>query len=509
MKIIRGAIEGIHYRVVNGRAFPIVRGGDGPSPTLDELRASIDYLDACLTDIHARGSGRALDDAEQVQFDEGVAERARLLAEHTALAARHAQIADLARNRPAAVVSGDGPASAPNVNLNRDADPFDMSEVRWNAPASVVRGKALAAIEKVGHISDADREKAESVLRSIDTYDGAVAKHIIATGSDTYRQAFQKIASGDVALLSNDERQSVEVARAASLTSASGGYAVPFTLDPTIIDTGSHTVNPFRQISRVVQTTTNVWHGVSSAGVTASWDAEAAEVSDDTPTLAQPAVTCYKGQAFVPFSVEIGGDWAAIESDLRGMIQRGKDDLEGAAFATGTGSAQPKGVVTAIAAVSGSKVAPATGETFAVADVYATEAALAARYRSRASWVANKAWYSKIRQFDTAGGSSFWANLGGGQPPELMMYPAYESSDMDGALPDAAVDAQNYALLLGDFSNYLIADRVGMSIELVPHLFHTSNNRPSGQRGFLAWWRVGADVVNTDAFRLLSIPTAA
>ena len=44
--------------------------------------------------------------------------------------------------------------------------------------------------------------------------------------------------------------------------------------------------------------------------------------------------------------------------------------------------------------------------------------------------------------------------------------------------------------------------RPGMNVEFVPHLFTTGSNRPSGQRGLYAWWRVGADSVNDLAFRL-------
>ena len=40
-------------------------------------------------------------------------------------------------------------------------------------------------------------------------------------------------------------------------------------------------------------------------------------------------------------------------------------------------------------------------------------------------------------------------------------------------------------LVVGDFSNFLVAQRAGMSVELIPHLFATGNNRPSGQRGWL------------------------
>jgi HK97 family phage major capsid protein len=61
-------------------------------------------------------------------------------------------------------------------------------------------------------------------------------------------------------------------------------------------------------------------------------------------------------------------------------------------------------------------------------------------------------------------------------------------------------------LVFGDFDNYVIADRVGTTVEFIPHLFHTTSNRPSGQRGWFAYFRVGADVVDNGAFRLFHNP---
>lgn len=78
---------------------------------------------------------------------------------------------------------------------------------------------------------------------------------------------------------------------------------VPFTLDPSIILTSDGSINPLRRISRVVQTVTDNWNGVSSAGVTAEWLAEAAESADAAPTLAQPTVAVHKGSAFIPVLV--------------------------------------------------------------------------------------------------------------------------------------------------------------------------------------------------------------
>ena len=41
------------------------------------------------------------------------------------------------RTRPANVIEGDGNKGAPNMIVRND--PFDMSEVRWNAPVGEVR----------------------------------------------------------------------------------------------------------------------------------------------------------------------------------------------------------------------------------------------------------------------------------------------------------------------------------------------------------------------------------
>ena len=73
---------------------------------------------------------------------------------------------------------------------------------------------------------------------------------------------------------------------------------------------------------------------------------------------------------------------------------------------------------------------------------------------------------------------------------------------MDGVINAGAT---NNVLIFGDFSNYVIADRVGMTVETIPHLFATANNRPTGQRGFYAFYRLGADSVNDGAFSMLDV----
>jgi HK97 family phage major capsid protein len=74
---------------------------------------------------------------------------------------------------------------------------------------------------------------------------------------------------------------------------------IPLTLDPAINLTSNGSINPLRQLARVVQISTDTWNGVTSAGVTSEWTAEAAEMADASPTLASPSIPVYKGDAFV------------------------------------------------------------------------------------------------------------------------------------------------------------------------------------------------------------------
>jgi HK97 family phage major capsid protein len=88
------------------------------------------------------------------------------------------------------------------------------------------------------------------------------------------------------------------------------------------------------------------WKGVSSAGVTAAYAAEATEASDNSPTLAQPIITPQRGQCFVPFSRELSQDWDAIQAELVRLVVDAKNIVDGTMFLSGvTASNQPIGIL--------------------------------------------------------------------------------------------------------------------------------------------------------------------
>ena len=402
--------------------------------------------------------------------------------------------------------NGGDPLGEPD-SINHDRKLWDFDAIQRavrDGANTEIRSRALSAVEKVpGMAKDDHREAATRFVEMVDEdsdYGRTVYQHVLNTSSPEYFKAWRQWIDASLKNRSAPDAERI-LSRAQSLTDGEGGYAVPLPIDPTIVKNYDVGVNPFRGLARQTTITGDVLRTVNYTAVAASWDGEAAEVSDDASTLANIDITVHKAQAFVPHSIEIGQDHPNFTEVMGDLIRDGRDDLEATAFATGTGTNQPVGIVTALTGGS-FEVSSNSTDTFALADVYDLEEELPAQARARASWVANKRIYQAMREAGGANLDDFWANLGQGQPSQLLGYPAFESSAMDGTITALS---DNYVLILGDFSNYWIVDRAGLAIEVIPHLFATGNNRPSGQRGLYAWWRVGADSVNDRRFRMLNV----
>lgn len=434
----------------------------------------------------------------------------RLNAEHDAALAEVRDALTEGTNPPAPSGERKGGGDVAPVDTNRRSaefiagkyrNPWDTSEMRvgYGDVGGELRSRARDAIEKMPHASDKVREAATQFVQR-DGKGSPVAQLVLASTSQRYFDAFAKIirSNGNVAALTQEEQQII--ARAMSLTDSAGGFMVPFQLDPTIILTANGSVNQVRQIARVVQATGDVWHGVSSAGVSGSWDGELEEVSDDAPTLAQPSVPIHKYQTFVPLSHEVAQDAAGLAEEISALIAFDKDTKESISHVTGSGTGQPTGIITALTGGS-SVVASATTDTLAVADVYNLDGALPQRYAANGSWLGHRKIYNRIRQLDTAGGNALWGQLAEGRKSELLGRPDYISEAMDDSLTALA---DNLVLVFGDFKNYVIADRLGTTMSYIPHLFG-ANGRPNGSAGWHAWSRSGADSVNDAAFRVLNV----
>jgi HK97 family phage major capsid protein len=365
-------------------------------------------------------------------------------------------------------------------------------------PVEAARNDAMRALEievRADRVPAKAAERVEKVIGRDTT--GIDARYVAAHAAPAYSTAFGKIISGRSAFeLTPDEQDAVRMAleanRALTLGSTAG-YGVPISLDPTIIPLGNGAANPLRELADVRTISTSEWAGVTSQGVTAAFAAEGTEASDDTPTLAQPTITPERAQAFVPFSIEAGQDWAGLQSELLGEFQRAKDTLEASKFTTGAGhgSHEPEGIVT-----GASNTVAAGTASYAVAHFYALQEALPPAYQANAVWLSSLALrngaYRLVAEADTDEPSLFDAS------GNLLGKPWREASNMTTAKTTGSKIA-----IYGDVNAaFKIVDRIGLTVEIIPHLFGGSG-RPTGQRGMYAIWRTSSKVVNANAIRLL------
>ena len=460
---------------------------EASAAALESLRTEIAELDAIETPTEEQAA----------RFAEALTEWDTKKAAHDELVARTEKVNEIKRAalNPANVESGFN--AGPQVLIRKD--PFEnIEQVRLDDRSEDTIARAVTALSdtKVRGVSD---DHIQEAVRKVETIPGAAA-YALVHGSPAYRSAFAEYVRSQGLPMYTPEQVAAVRATAAIGTGSTGGFVLPTLLDPTLIHTGTATRNPLRQISRVVSGTQNVWHGVSVGNVTTYWKAENSAVTDGTPTFAGPSITAAALTAYVTASYEIFED-SNLASQLPGLIAESFDFAEGTAFISGSGSGAPKGIVTAISATAGSTVTATTRGSFtsaSVADVFAVANAVPSRYEDSATWVANKATFNTIRQMSTGSyGSLFWSDYSSQSAERLLGSPKVAASDMASATTSGTVLA-----ILGDFSQFVIFDRIGTSVEFIPNVVDGSGV-PLMQRGLVAHKRVGSDVTDVSAFRFL------
>lgn len=485
---------------------------------LDGIRARIGEIETELRTIHETAGDEPLDDDTQARWDELTAERDtrnaerdKLEAEQRALQARRDAVKRFAAKETNRV-PGDGATGAPqSPEFMQRVDPFDAPDVRSLMPREA-RDRALKVLDMrdlTGHLEDRQKAHLDRLLRKrTPNCDGSlIAKRLLLTETEHYRTGFVKMVTETPPVLDPEETRALrafnEFRAMAIGTDSAGGFGVPVLIDPSIILTAQESPNDILSLARIEVITNDEWKGVTSAGSSWSYDAEAAEVSDDSPTLAQPTVPVHKAQGFIPYSIEVGMDYPDFAGEMSTLLSEGFSELVAQKLTTGSGSGEPTGIVTALDANTNVEVLPQTDGAFGAVDVYRLWAALPIKYRNRGdrvAWMSSTDVQNEIRNFGTTMGSNFTVDLTDEAIPRMFNRRYY----LNDFMPEfSGTTGASNILVIGDWKNYLVAQRAGMQVELVPHLLHTSNNRPSGQRGWYAWARNGADSINDLGFRIL------
>lgn len=405
------------------------------------------------------------------------------------------------RSRTAGIAGMTG-TTGPDLVVRNNRDPLaDLGRVRDRLVGrDELRSRARELIDRDHQRMELPDDHAQTATVRAQNSPG-VARHILLTGSEEYRDAFR-------AYLEDPEGEGTERIRAVNLTAASGGYLLPYVLDPTIVLTNNASANPFRRIARTETTTSNAWQGVNSAGVTGAWVAEAGTAADNSPVLGQIQITPAKGVAWVFGSYEALDD-TDFGAQLPGLLADCRDRMESAAFTTGSGTTQPLGVIPAAYGTANATLIGTTG-TIVNTDIYNLQAALPPRFRNspRAAWLMAITWINKTRAVDAYGGSSFWANFGSDTPEQLLGRNIYEASDLKNTTT-AVTGSGGVVGIYGDFSQFVIVDRVGVSMLYEPMVKGTAGSIPTGQAGWYMFWRTGSGVATSAAFKFLVNGSAA
>ncbi len=387
----------------------------------------------------------------------------------------------------------------------RAAAPTFIKKVDKATPDDLSRMNAAQLIEatrrSIGE-NDVDIDHASKILKR-HRGDTAWLRNIAARATDVYASAWAKMMTGRDFTMTNEERAAIAVG-----TNTQGGLLVPTHLDPTMILTNSGSSNAIRAISRQVTLTSgNTWNGVTTAGSDFSWDAELAEVSDDSPTFVAAGIPTFVGAGFVQASYQAFEDIENLGNDVMMLFADGRDRLEGTAHATGNGTTQPQGIFTACDANTNVEVTSTTAATIGLVDLQGLRRSVPVRYRGKSTWVMNPVYADAIAALGTAVSASYSTNLTEAPTTKLIGLPVVETDDAPSTQTTTVRDNE---IVVGDFSQYVIVDKPGSTtLDFIPNLFNTSNNLPDGRRGWYMRFRSGAEPTNVLAFRLLQDKTSA
>lgn len=484
--------------------------------TLEAMKARLEEVQDALRAIHEEAGDGNLSEERQTEWD-GLSEELGTLRSDIAKAEKRLETVRSLAKKDETAERGNAPAF---VKTHTDSEVFDLDDLRKLSYSGDdflerVTDNAKRAIERGEYgVKDksAAQERAEELLDTVDNSSRELAKRMLLTGSKEYERGFTKVLRhGTDAFCSQEERQALVRAAQALGSDGPGGYAVPFQLDPTVMLTSTGVINPIRELARVETIVGKEWQGVTSGGTTVSRASEGDESTESQFTLAQPTVRTNRVQGFTVFSMEIDLSWNALRSEITRMLVDAKAHEENS-FITGDGTGtNPGGVVGSADITSGQEVVCGTSADLTPADLYALEEALDARWEGNASFLAHKSVYNKIRQFATDNASStvsgnisnvFADNLRVGNPRQLLEYPALRSTAMNSWSTAKATDNTPF-MVFGDFKQFLIVDRIGMTVELVPHVLGTARNMPTGQRGVYAVWMNNSKLLIPGAFKYL------
>ncbi len=259
--------------------------------------------------------------------------------------------------------------------------------------------------------------------------------------------------------------------------------------------------SPLRGLARVETISTDTLDVIEDTGDSAAnWTTETGAVSDTTtPQIGKHSVATFEMYAQPKATQKLLDDAAIdVEAWVAEKVANKFARMEATAFISGSGSGQPKGILSYAAGTSWGQVEQINSGTSAVVtadSLIALYYSLKESYARGASFLMNRSVVQAVRLLKESTTNQYlWQpGLAAGAPDTLMGIPVHQASDM----PVAA--ANSLSVAVGDFSQaYLIVDRIGLRILRDPF-----TDKPFVK--FYTTRRVGGEVVNYEALKLLKL----
>jgi HK97 family phage major capsid protein len=346
--------------------------------------------------------------------------------------------------------------------------------------------------------------------------DPVAAKHfktMRATFQPEYKAAWLKWFKnrGNMAVLTGAEQNALSEG-----TASEGGYTVPADFQAEVLARRAET-SVMRRLCRIVPTsrdriqfpavvpsTASPGASVYSSAFVGGMVGERVVNSDAGPTFQQFEIGIKKFEAYTKITNDLIADSA---SDILGFLAtdggRNLALVEDNMFLNGAGTGlEPMGLLNLgvttfdVEGTTSNNVSNTVSDAGSAPKIVAGAYLLPGQYADGASWLMARQTQGEIHGLVDGDGRPWWqasAQSGGagGAPPTLVNIPVYTSSFVP-------VDNTNTnkVLILGDFQNYIIADRTSLTVDI-----DTINLKASDETQIFLRSRAGGGGWNVDAFR--------
>ncbi|HUX16039.1 MAG TPA: phage major capsid protein [Phycisphaerae bacterium] len=255
----------------------------------------------------------------------------------------------------------------------------------------------------------------------------------------------------------------------------------------------------FRQMARVIPVTSSdalVGVSLDNDPADASWTSEIASVSEDsTMDFGGRSLQPHPLRKLLKVSRKLMGTSALpIESLVRDRLTYKLGVPQESAFMTGTGANQPLGVFTASAlGISTGRDVSTDNTTTEMRfdNLKRVKYTLKSQYHAAANWIYHRDAVSQLSRLKDGDGQYIWqASVVGGDPDRLLNFPVRMSEYAPNTYTTGL-----YTMILGDFSNYWIAELQSIAIQRLDELYAATR-----QIGFIVEAEIDGMPVLEEAF---------